>query len=164
MPYVPPVPQGPIFIRENFPESAWPAKIHKATKELDSSDPAVVIKGLNTLLMKSFESDTGITLQVENYPELLISLGCLLDALNPLGGMLFQESSPSSSKGNEIIEVGIKRKITDDSSVRPLLDSGAMERQWVSALPSDGNQLFKVKYAFSVTLLCASFFSDLPFL
>ena len=142
-PYVPPPIAGPIFTRENLSESAWPDRINEATRELNSRDPGTVIKGLNTLLMKSFESDTGITLQIENYPDLLTALGSLLDALNPIGNMLFHESIIDIDAS---VEVGIKRKIdSDDSYVRSSLRSDETENKWTSALPSDGNQLFKVR-------------------
>jgi hypothetical protein len=88
-PYVQPPQTGPQFQRERIPESAWPKKIELATKELNSDNPKKVINGLNTLLMKSFESDVGVTIQIENYPDLIIALGTLSFLIEEL--MLFME-------------------------------------------------------------------------
>ena len=138
VPYVPPAFVGPIFVRENLPESAWPKKILESIKELGSKDPTVVLKGLNTLLMKSFESDIGITLQIENYPDLLPALGTLLDVLNPLANILFLSDS-ASKQGY----VGSKRKIDDVSMENG--DRNNSANIWTTSLPCDGNQLFKVR-------------------
>ena len=141
VPYIPPVPVVPVFVRENLPESAWPKKIMDATKELNSNDPTVVIKGLNTLLMKSFESDIGITLQVENYPDLLSALGSLLDALNPIASVLFSDNSTRkpTEKIRDSDMTGIKRKLEAVHATGHNSDD-----RWNKSLPSDGNQLFKV--------------------
>ena len=164
VPYIPPPVIGPIFVRENLPESAWPEKINEAIKEVESKDPGTVIKGLNTILMKSFESDTGVTLQIENYPELLNSLGSLLDVLNPLENLVFKDLGSDSSMKinksdnnnradvrNNINQNGTesgtskKRKIENDEMyVRSPQENEEVDKQWTSVLPTDGNQLFMV--------------------
>lgn len=143
IPYVQPIPVGPVFVRENLPESAWPKKISEAIIELNSNDPTVVIKGLNTLLMKSFESDIGITLQVENYPQLLTALGSLLDSLNPIAGILFMDDPHLKSSRERESDVGLKRKYSGDDVVDLMSKQGS--DKWTTALPSDKNQLFKVR-------------------
>ena len=141
VPYIPPIPVGPVFVRENLPESAWPKKIMDATKELNSNDPTVVIKGLNSLLMKSFESDIGITLQIENYPDLTSALGSLLDALNPIANVLFSDKNARkiTDKMRESDMTGIKRKLDGVHATGHNTDD-----RWNKSLPSEGNQLFKV--------------------
>ena len=103
--------------------------------------------------MKSYESDTGITLQIENYPELLIALGSLLDALNPIGDMLFHESMIDMDAA-VAIGTGMKRKIdSDDTYTRSTHKNDETDRKWTSALPCDGNQLFKVIIFIILTLV-----------
>jgi hypothetical protein len=142
VPYVQPIPVGPVFVRENLPESAWPKKINEAIADLNSNDPTVVIKGLNTLLMKSFESDIGITLQVENYPQLLTALGSLLDSLNPIAGILFMDDPNLKSSRERESDAGLKRKYGADDAMDLMSKQSA--DKWTTVLPSEKNQLFKV--------------------
>ena len=48
-----------------------------------SNDPAIVIAGINSVLEKSAEFDSSRVIQLDNYPELILSLGHLLEAVNP---------------------------------------------------------------------------------
>ena len=70
------------------------ALIDKTVTELDSSDPAVVIVGLNTLTSKSQELESG-GVSLENYHELSIALSSLLDVINPLGCFYFMDEEDS---------------------------------------------------------------------
>lgn len=79
-----------------------PAKHHdeifSATAKIESSDPSVVIQGLNALSKKSFEALETNSVHFENYPQLAISLGSLLDVVSPLTSFLFScgETTPLS--------------------------------------------------------------------
>lgn len=149
VPYVQPIPVGPVFVRENLPESAWPKKINEAIADLNSNDPTVVIKGLNTLLMKSFESDIGITLQIENYPQLLTALGRLLDSINPIAGILFMDDPnlKISRERERESDGGLKRKYGADDALDIM--SKQSGDKWTTVLPSEKNQLFKVSLILS---------------
>lgn len=64
-------------------------EIFGATAKIESSDPSVVIQGLNTLSKKSFEALETNSVHFENYPQLAISLGSLLDVVDPLTSFVF---------------------------------------------------------------------------
>lgn len=61
--------------------------IRSAISSLNSNQPSIVINALNILTQKSFESELNV-LNVEKYPNIIISLGELLKVLNPLGNIL----------------------------------------------------------------------------
>jgi hypothetical protein len=64
------------------------SKIIKAIKHMDSHDPSVVIKGLNTLTQKTYELTDSAAIQLDIFPELILSLGSLLDTVNPIVSLL----------------------------------------------------------------------------
>lgn len=59
------------------------SKVNKAIKYLDSKDPAVVVKGLNVLTVRTYDMSDANAVHLEAFPEMTLSLGCLLDALSP---------------------------------------------------------------------------------
>lgn len=65
-------------------------EILNATNRIESSDPTVVVQGLNILTKKSFEALEGHNIQFEHYPQLAVSLGSLLDVVNPLKDVVFE--------------------------------------------------------------------------
>jgi hypothetical protein len=62
--------------------------VAQATLKLESNEPSVVVQGLNVLTKKSFEAVETSNLQLENYPQLALSLGSLLEVVNPLKGLV----------------------------------------------------------------------------
>ena len=63
--------------------------IAQAVLKIDCSEPSLVIQGLNVVTKKSFESLESNSLQLENFPQLAISLGCLLEVIDPLTSFVF---------------------------------------------------------------------------
>ena len=61
--------------------------------DLSSQDPLTVIKGLNYLSQRSYNSHEEFSL--EYYPSILIALCNLLNNLNPLGNLVFSYENPS---------------------------------------------------------------------
>jgi hypothetical protein len=59
-------------------------EINLATARIESQDPGVVVQGLNVLTRKSFDALEANNVQFEHFPQLLISLGSVLDVINPL--------------------------------------------------------------------------------
>lgn len=59
------------------------SKINKAIKYLDSKDPAIIVKGLNVLTVRTYDTSDSSAVHLESFPEMILSLGCLLDALSP---------------------------------------------------------------------------------
>ncbi len=78
-------------------------KIIKAIKYMDSSDPAVVVKGLNILTQKTYELYDSNALQLENFPELILSLGSLMDIVNRLDVDIFS-NSPHNSYSSMVLD------------------------------------------------------------
>jgi hypothetical protein len=74
----------PSLGSENFVD-----RMNVAVRELNAKDPAVIVKGLNYLTQKSFEMTDNNAIQVELCPHLLISLGELLNTINPITACLF---------------------------------------------------------------------------
>lgn len=60
------------------------SKIIKAIKYIDGQDPSLVIKGLNTITQRTYELADSSSIQLEAFPELILSLGSLLDVVNPI--------------------------------------------------------------------------------
>ncbi len=61
-------------------------EIALATNRIESSDPSIVVQGLNVLTKKSFDALESSNLHFEFFPQLALSLGSLLDVVNPLKG------------------------------------------------------------------------------
>lgn len=59
------------------------SKVNKAIKYLDSKDPSVIIKGLNVLTVKTYDTSDSNIIHLETFPELILSLGCLLNDISP---------------------------------------------------------------------------------
>ena len=93
-------------------------EINTATVKIESSDPSVVIQGLNVLTKKTFEALETHSVHLENYPQLAISLGSLLGVINPLTAYLYSRSDA-----------------TFDDSLET----------WSIALPKEGNPHIKVR-------------------
>ncbi len=74
--------------------------LHTAVKAIESNNIAIVIRGLNFILLKSYESNNdanpATVLQLEEHPRLLHALCDLLDVVNPSVKCLFEEL-PSQS-------------------------------------------------------------------
>jgi hypothetical protein len=62
-----------------------------ATNRIESSDPSVVVQGLNVLTKKSFDALESSNLHFEFFPQLALSLGSLLEVVNPLIGAVLPE-------------------------------------------------------------------------
>jgi len=109
--------------------SSYPAttkhheEINTATAKIESSDPSVVIQGLNVLTKKSFEALETHSVHLENYPQLSISLGSLLGVVNPLTAYLYSGSDANF-----------------DDTVGP----------WSVKLPKEGNPHIKVRRQFGL--------------
>lgn len=100
-----------------FNAEAFSERLSTAIKDLNSKDISVIIKSLNFLNQKTFELTDSHAIQVESCPHLLISLGALLDVVNPITRSLFPE------KGfNNILA----------------------EKEWEYLIPGKGNLEFKV--------------------
>ena len=69
--------------------------INQAIQLINSTNINDVIRGLNYLLQKSYEANelntSNNAVFVEQYPQLLTSLGNLLDVINPSGKLPFQQ-------------------------------------------------------------------------
>lgn len=72
-------------------------KINNAVRDIISKDPSIVIRGLNFLTTKTYESTEPCDVQLEHFPMLALSLGNLLDTLNPLALVLFEENKDSDT-------------------------------------------------------------------
>ena len=109
----------------------------EAAKDLRSTDPVAVIKGLNTILVKSADMDPSRLLELEQYPDVASALGDLLDVINPIGGM-----ATTSITSN----YGLKRKLEEDTMKYKaiMLKEETKFLPWLTELPVAGNQLFKV--------------------
>lgn len=77
------------------------SKINKAVKYLDSKDPAVVVKGLNVLTVRTYDTTDSNAVHLEAFPEMTLSLGCLLDTLSPWAS--YVESSVKNSYENVLL-------------------------------------------------------------
>lgn len=95
-------------------------EINTATAKIESSDPSIVIQGLNALTKKTFEALETHSVHFENYPQLAISLGSLLSVVNPLAAYLFSGSDATF----------------DDTA-----------GLWAIKLPNEGNPRIKVQIA-----------------
>lgn len=61
----------------------------QAIGKIESADPNVVIQGINVLTKKSFEALEQNNVHFENYPQLAISIGSLLDVVDPLSAYIY---------------------------------------------------------------------------
>lgn len=95
-------------------------EVNAATAKIESSDPSIVIQGLNTLTKKSFEALESHSIHLENYPQLAISIGSLLDIVNPLTAYIF-----SCENGN--------------------INAEDVLGQWTVKLPCEGNPHIRVQ-------------------
>lgn len=72
---------------------SYSAKHHddvvQAIAKIESSDPNVVIQGINVLTKKSFEALEQNNVHFENYPQLAISIGSLLDIVDPISAYIY---------------------------------------------------------------------------
>jgi hypothetical protein len=107
----------------------WPEKIAMAIKDLDSSDIYYVLRGLNLLTVKSYDADPNSALMIDAYPELVVALGSLLDAINPLGLTLLPPV-----RGEEDADFKYAKFLLDESR----------DFNWSPTLPCKGNDVFKV--------------------
>eukprot|EP00600_Ochromonadales_sp_CCMP1393_P003556 CAMPEP_0174993564 /NCGR_PEP_ID=MMETSP0004_2-20121128/23144_1 /TAXON_ID=420556 /ORGANISM="Ochromonas sp., Strain CCMP1393" /LENGTH=535 /DNA_ID=CAMNT_0016247691 /DNA_START=71 /DNA_END=1676 /DNA_ORIENTATION=- len=75
-------------------------EITSAIMLIDSNDPADVISGLNSLLKRSYESIELRQVHLETFPQLIVSIGCLLDTVNPLCPLIFSADSTDIDNGH----------------------------------------------------------------
>lgn len=100
-----------------------------AIKNLDSNVVANVVKGLNFILQRSYEANDSANsyyVNIDNHPLLLLSLGKLLDAVNPMGRLLFNNIS--------------------EDIYHKLYFGQLSKEEWQLVLPNDISEEFKVKY------------------
>jgi hypothetical protein len=71
-------------------------EINLATARIESQDPGVVVQGLNVLTRKSFDALEANNVQFEHFPQLLISLGSVLDVINPLKDVAYSSGELGS--------------------------------------------------------------------
>ena len=101
-----------------------PATLTEAVKLIDSSDPSDIIHGLNLVTLKSFNRSTETCdINLESCPYLLLSLGSLLDVVNPIGNILFMADTAPKI---------LARFGGDDDTY------------WTSELPSHNQEAFQV--------------------
>ena len=78
------------------------SEINYAIEYINSNLVHEVIRGLNILTKKSYAllDNPGSTMYLESYPQLIISLGSLLDTVNPMGPFIFDNITlnPSFNK------------------------------------------------------------------
>lgn len=67
----------------------------QAITKIESADPNVVIQGLNVLTKKSFEALEANSVHFENYPQLALSIGSLLDIVCPLTAYIYSCTPPA---------------------------------------------------------------------
>ena len=75
-------------------------KILNGINDLDSKDPSLVVRGLNFFSSRSFEMTDNNSIQLESYPQLLLSLSNLLDIVNPIGQFLLTEEQLLENHSN----------------------------------------------------------------
>ena len=92
-------------------------QLRNAADKLDSSDPADVIEGLNTLTRKSQEYDAGGIL-LDMHVELSTALSSLLDVVNPLGCFYYmqQDMPPNVGEGGAFWTVALPSR--DDGAFK----------------------------------------------
>eukprot|EP01038_Epipyxis_sp_PR26KG_P016280 gene16280-22177_t len=100
-------------------------RIGYSIAQINSNNPIHVIDGLNFILQRSSESTTGNVLYIENYIQLPIALGNLLNTINPLGNILFTDVSSDRSYSHFLL----------DKLVHP---------QWSPELLSNGNKKIQI--------------------
>ena len=99
-------------------------EISQAIAKIDCSEPNLVIQGLNSLTKRSFDGLETNAVHLENFPQLAISLGCLLDAIDPLSSFIFADA----------LKEAVKSLHFDDPQSR-----------WAIRLASQGNLHLKVR-------------------
>lgn len=91
------------------------AKLHHAIRDLSSADLSTVIRGLNVLTQKSCEAES-VNFNLELYPQIIVSLGDLLDLVNPIASVL--EVSPPPMIG-ELTSNPLCKDISWSKSIEP---------------------------------------------
>lgn len=76
-------------------------EITLAITKIESQEPSIVVQGLNILTKKSFDALEANNVQFEHFPQLVVSLGSLLDVVNPLKDVIYGCSLASESSGLE---------------------------------------------------------------
>jgi hypothetical protein len=99
--------------------------IHLAIAKIDSNNPNAVVSGINVLTKKAFEAVDSLAVQFELFPQLIVSLSSLLDTINPLSLVIFEEY-------DEKLQAAWSQF---DESTSP----------WNTRLISQGNPLIKVQ-------------------
>ena len=83
---------------------AFNEKMMIALKDLNSKDIESVVKSLNFLNQKSFEMTESQSINIEAYPQLVVSLIALLDVVNPISNSLFPCDNFKQDKKNILTE------------------------------------------------------------
>ena len=78
--------------------------ILEAIQELSSKNMSDVVKGLNSIAVRSAEADNR-SLAIENYPNILIALGELMDLVNPYPAKYFANILERDKDGNAAISL-----------------------------------------------------------
>jgi hypothetical protein len=119
--------------------------IHLAIAKIDSNNPNAVVSGINVLTKKAFEAVDSLAVQFELFPQLIVSLSSLLDTINPLSLVIFEEY-------DEKLQAAWSQF---DESTSP----------WNTRLISQGNPLIKVQSKslilcvwFGFLLICATYY------
>ena len=102
--------------------------------DLMSDEVPTVVRGLNMVLVRSSDYDPNTVLHLEGHPDLVNALGGLLEAVNPVGNVLFASSSVAPTA-----QLGSKRKHDADDAryVEALVTDKKDEAfTWDSPLPS----------------------------
>lgn len=107
--------------------------MNTAMRALDSSTVSVVIRGLNYILVKSYEGETNPVL-IDHHPKLLAKLTELLEIVNPLADFSFRNTKNDNQHQYYSILLG------DNNS------SKISDKEWKLDLPISSDVEYKVRY------------------
>lgn len=65
--------------------------VTEVVDNLNSTDPKLVVKGLNILSKKTFELADSNAFLIDNFPSLHLAIGSLLDVIDPAGLVAFEK-------------------------------------------------------------------------
>ena len=85
-------PSAPQVSQQRLTPEKELEKLKNAIQDLNSTSMSAVIKALNVIIQRSTDSDSN-ALVLETFPDLLLNLGDLLDTINPLGKLLFNNET-----------------------------------------------------------------------
>ena len=122
--------------------------ISVALKGIDSNDVYDVVKGLNFLTKKSFDQGVGTEdqpIQLESHPLIVLSLGSLLDVLNPLKDLIFTENNIAFINNNYkvVVDDGTTH-VVNDKLKKFMHGQLNVSEQWSTKLPHSDIINYKV--------------------